>query len=35
LQGQLAELFVRENRSSRQSITVIPATYLRVRVDVH
>jgi ubiquinone/menaquinone biosynthesis C-methylase UbiE len=35
LQGQLAELFVRENRSSRQSITVIPATYLRVMVNVH
>ena len=35
LQGDLEDLFNRENRSSRKDATVIPATYLRVMVKVN
>ena len=34
LQGELEELFTRQNKSSRKNATSIPATYLRVTVAV-
>jgi hypothetical protein len=34
LQGELEELFTRQNRSLRKDATSIPATYLRVTVTV-
>jgi ubiquinone/menaquinone biosynthesis C-methylase UbiE len=35
LQRELEELFSRENKSRREDVTIIPATYLRVTVNKH